>query len=98
MARLAREIKAAVGYGGVITFDRQQAEFGHLARLLGARHGDDPRNRRRAGLDQRAEFARNVGCAGGNPQQLAAIDPADVAGFKTYVESFKHVNAAELAL
>ncbi len=25
-------------------------------------------------------------------------DPADVAGFKTYVESFKHANAAELAL
>ena len=25
-------------------------------------------------------------------------DPADVAGFKTYIESFKHANAAELAL
>ena len=27
MARLARETRAAVGYGGVITFDRQQAEW-----------------------------------------------------------------------
>lgn len=27
MARLAREIKAVVGYGGVITFDRQQADW-----------------------------------------------------------------------